>query len=55
MEEICKFTINNHTYTIYDIDKIEGKDSYVGQSQYEKGIIYIEKRKSQSNDDYLET
>ncbi len=45
MKEICKFIINNHIYTIYNVDKIEGKNSYVGQSQYEKGIIYIEKRK----------
>ena len=43
MEEICKFNINNKTYTIYDVDKIEGKKTYVGQSQYEKGLIYIEK------------
>lgn len=43
MEEICKFNINNKTYTIYDVDKIEGKKSYVGQSQYDKGLIYIEK------------
>lgn len=43
MEEICKFNINNKTYTIYDVDKIEGKKSYVGQSQYDKGLVYIEK------------
>ena len=43
MEEICKFNINNKTYTIYDVDKIEGKKSYVGQSQYDDGLIYIEK------------
>ena len=43
MEEICNFNINNKTYTIYDIDRIEGKKSYVGQSQYDKGKIFIEK------------
>ena len=43
MEEICNFTINNKTYTIFDVDKIEGKKSYVGQSQYDKGKIFIEK------------
>ena len=43
MEEICSFTINNKIYTIYDVDKIEGKKSYVGQSQYDEGLIYIEK------------
>ena len=42
MEEICNFIINNKTYTIYDVDKIKGKKSYVGQSQYDKGLIYIE-------------
>ena len=42
MEEICNFTINNKTYTIFDVDKIEGKKSYVGQSQYDKGKIFIE-------------
>lgn len=43
MQEICTFVINGKVYTIYEIDKIEGKNSYVGQSQYDKGIIYIEK------------
>lgn len=42
MEEICSFQINNHIYTIYDVEKIDGKKSYVGQSQYDKGLIYIE-------------
>ncbi|MBQ6631950.1 MAG: hypothetical protein IJH55_07600 [Romboutsia sp.] len=43
MEKICSFNINNKIYTIYDINKIKGKESYVGQSQYEKGMIFIEK------------
>lgn len=43
MEEICRFTINNRTYTIYDVDKIKGKKSYVGQSNYDNGKIFIEK------------
>ena len=43
MEKICSFNINNKIYTIYDINKITGKESYVGQSQYEKGMIFIEK------------
>ena len=43
MQEICSFQINNKTYTIYDVDKIDGKNSYVGQSKSDKGIIYIEK------------
>jgi hypothetical protein len=44
MYEICNFYINNKKYTIYDVNKIEGKNSYVGQSDYDKGLIYIEIR-----------
>ena len=43
MIEICSFKINNKIYTIYDVDKIEGKPSYVGQSDYLDTNIYIEK------------
>lgn len=43
MEEICQFIINNHIYTIYDVDKIQGKENYVGRSHYEDRTIYIEK------------
>lgn len=43
MEEICYFVINNHIYTIYNVDKIEGKDNYVGRSHYDDRTIYIEK------------
>lgn len=43
MQEIMKFKINGNTYTIYDVDKIEGKDSYIGETRYEKGIVLIEK------------
>ena len=42
MRKICDFYINNKKYTIYIIKKIEGKMSYVGQSQYDEGRIYIE-------------
>lgn len=42
MKKICKFSINNRQYTIYNVDKIEGKDSYVGRSNYEDRNIYIE-------------
>ena len=48
MEEICKFKINDKEYTIYDVDKIEGKNSYVGQSSYEEGKIYVEKGKPEN-------
>jgi Zn-dependent peptidase ImmA (M78 family) len=43
MEEICKFEINNNIYTIYDVDKIKGKENYVGRSHYDDRTIYIEK------------
>lgn len=43
MVEICSFEINNKIYTIYDVDRIEGKTSYVGQSDYLDTNIYIEK------------
>ena len=43
MEEICQFIINNNTYTIYDVDKIIGRNSYVGRSNYNDRTIYIEK------------
>ena len=42
MEEICRFTINNNEYTIYDVHKIEGKNTYVGRSDYEARQIYVE-------------
>ena len=42
MQEICQFIINDKIYTIYDIDRIEGKDSYVGSSRYNERDIYIE-------------
>lgn len=42
MEEICKFEINNNIYTIYDVNKITGKDNYVGRSHYEDRTIYVE-------------
>ena len=43
MEQICSFTINNKIYTIYDVDKITGLESYVGRSDYLSTDIYIEK------------
>ena len=43
MEEICKFEINNNIYTIYDVDKIQGKENYVGRSHYDDRTIYVEK------------
>lgn len=43
MEKICDFIINNRIYTIYDVNKIEGKKTYVGQSNYDNKKIFIEK------------
>ena len=42
MEKICDFKINNKIYTIYDVDRIFGKSSYVGSSNYDNRNIYIE-------------
>lgn len=42
MKEICSFEINDRTYTIYDVDKIEGLQTYVGRSDYITTDIYIE-------------
>ena len=42
MEEICKFKINNKIYTIYNVDTITGKNTYVGRSNYDDRNIYIE-------------
>lgn len=42
MRKICEFKINNKVYTIYELKRIEGKDSYVGRTNYEKGEIVIE-------------
>lgn len=42
MQKICDFIINGKIYTIYDVNKIEGKNSYVGQSKYDEGLIFIE-------------
>lgn len=42
MEKICEFTINDKIYSIYDVHRIIGKESYVGRSDYEDGTIYVE-------------
>ena len=43
MKKICNFMINKHIYTIYDVDKITGKKSYVGRSHYEDKTVFVEK------------
>ena len=42
MEKVCKFEINNRIYTIFNVNKIEGKTTYVGQTDYSIRHIYIE-------------
>ena len=42
MEEICSFIINDNVYTIYDVKRISGQNSYVGRSDYEARQICIE-------------
>lgn len=42
MRKICSFIINDRLYTIYDVNRISGKTSYVGQTQYDTGVVYIE-------------
>lgn len=41
--EICKFEINGKVYTIYNIDRIEGHESRVGEASYETTDIFIER------------
>jgi hypothetical protein len=40
---ICDFLINDKKYEIYNVDKIEGKKSYVGETDYKNRTIFIEK------------
>lgn len=42
MQEVCRFKINGKIYTIYIVNRIRGKKSYVGQSRYDEGDIFIE-------------
>lgn len=43
MLEVCRFKINEKEYTIYEVDRIKGKKSYVGQSRYNERDIFIER------------
>ena len=54
-EPIMQFYIDDiyKTYTIYEVDKIEGKDTYIGETQYDKGIVLIEKGSKQQMIDTL--
>lgn len=42
MQEICEFIINNKIYKICNVERISGKNSYVGRSNYNDRTIYIE-------------
>lgn len=42
MRKICSFIINDKLYTIYVVEQISGKESYVGQTQYDIGVVFIE-------------
>ena len=42
MKKICEFEINNKTYTIYNVNRIEGLNNYVGRSNYDIGEICVE-------------
>lgn len=53
MTKILDFTYKNKPYTIYEVDRIEGKNSYIGETQYDKGVILIEKGNRQEMLDTL--
>lgn len=42
MNFITWFEINDRIYRIYDVDKIEGKTTFVGETNYETREILIE-------------
>lgn len=52
-DEIMRFMINRKIYTVYEVDKIEGKKSYVGETQYDQGVVLIEKGTRQQMIDTL--
>lgn len=41
-EFICDFEIKNKYYRIYNVDKIKGKKTYVGVTDYDTKEIFIE-------------
>ena len=40
---ICNFEINNRVYSIYNVYKIQGKKTYIGETNYDDRTIFIEK------------
>jgi len=43
MRKICEFEINENRYSIYDVNKIEGRNTIVGRSDYNELTIFVEK------------
>lgn len=41
-EFICNFEINNRVYDIYNVDRIVGKKTYIGETNYDDRTIFIE-------------
>ena len=50
---IMRFTINNKLYTVYDVDRIEGKETYIVETQYNERIVLVEIGKPQEMIDTL--
>lgn len=44
-EFICNFEINDKIYRIYNVDKIEGKKTFVGETNYDNRTVFIESGK----------
>lgn len=42
---IGSIKINNKTYEFYIVNKIEGKKTYIGETNYDNGIVKIENGK----------
>lgn len=43
MREICRFIIKGYYYVIYEVDRIEGKETFIGESDYTNKTIKLEK------------
>ena len=43
MRQICTFKIKSYYYTVYEVDKIEGKDTFIGESDYINKTIKLER------------
>lgn len=45
MDKICDFKINGKTYTIYETNRIKGKKSILGYTDYDERIVVIERKR----------